>query len=534
MDFYRPPTNQGAIDALGSVYRALRAWKFYPKGHPTRRGSIKHAHSAMLMLLDGNDLSLSCSHTGFSFPDGERITDATRLTVSLSYELFIRRIQKITFQHDLFQEDLLDFVKILTQSPETIQKLGGVDNIMAEHGIRSIWTNEFDLSVIRGKRSRVESAGIIPQALDEAEGSDDPAIPFEQQPLQADDAPPEQQLQALLERLATTSDEDIYAMLLRQAIGCADMLIAGHELSAIIPLVELLARHAFDETRSPSMREFDRFALEQLSMGDEFLRFLFDRMERSDSMTKIALQAIISAGGPSAIKLAAEQMGNTGNVTVRKTLATLLSSLGEEAVTVLLGMIGDKRWYFIRNICAIFGSIASYNATPALVTCLNHTDIRVRKEAIRSLAKIGGRDAESALIGILRGSDKELYPQAMASLGGVKSRKALVELTRILSANDMFLKSLPLKMDALAAIATIGDRQVTPLLVELLTERRLLASNRGKLFKVAIAQCLGKLGDIRALPALRGYASSPGELGAACGEAVELIERSGGMPDGSI
>lgn len=532
MDFYRPPTNQEAVDALGNIYRALRIWKFYPKGHPTRRSSINHAHSAMLKLLNGSDFLLTCSRTGFSFPDGERLSDPSRLANSLAYELFIRRIQKITFLHDLYPEDLLDFLRIIASPPETIQKMGGADKIMSEHGIRSIWANEFDLLAIHGKRSQIESKGVTPPALDEAEGSNGITTPFEQQPPQADNTPPKQQLEALLERLAAAGDEDIYCMLLRQAIGCADALKSSQEITAVFPMIELLADHSADERRNRSIRECGRFALEQLAYDNVILQFAFDHPEGSGHLSKKALQALVSAGGPSAISLAAEQMGSTNNLTARKNLAVLLANLGEGTVPVLLGMIGDKRWYLVRNICSIFGIIASNDAVPGLITCLRHTDLRVCKEAIRSLAKIGGRGAESALIGILRENDTELYPQAMASLGSLKSRKSLTELMRIISAKDMFLKSLPLKTDALAAITMIGDRQVAPRLAELLTERHLLAQNRWKQLKMAIAQCLGALGDIRALPALRELASGSGELGAACNEAIELIERSGGRTDG--
>ncbi|MDO9309893.1 MAG: HEAT repeat domain-containing protein [Deltaproteobacteria bacterium] len=532
MDFYRPPTLQGAVDAVGSIYRALRAWKFYPKGHPTRRSSISHAHSAMLAMLDGNDLQLACGRTGFSFPDGERVSDATRLTVSLSYELFVRRVHKITFLHDLHQEDLLDFIKILTLPLETIQQLGGVDKIMAEHGIRSIWVNEFDLSAIHGRRADVESRGVIPPGLDESEGEGDTAFMLEQPQAPAEDLPPEQQLQALLARLVTTSDEDIYTLLVRRAITCAETLKSRRELLAIFPLIELLTSHAEDQSRSPSMRDFDSFAIEQLVTGDLILHFIFDRIEQPGALTKNALQAVLKSGGASAIVLAVEQMGITNNLATRKMLSNMLSGLGEEAVPTLLEMLNDKRWQIVRNICAILGVIASSDAVPGLMSCLRHTEIRVCKEAIRGLAGIGGREAESAIIGILRGNDSDLYPQAIASLGGMKSRKSLTDLMRILTSKDTFLKSLPMKLDVLAAIAMIDDRQVTPRLVELLTERHLLAAGRWKQLKSAVAQCLGKLGDARALPALKEYASNPGELGAVCAEAAGLIEKSGSKPDG--
>lgn len=532
MDFYRPPTTQGTIDAIGSIYRALRAWKFYPKGHPTRRSSIGHAHSAMQTILGNNDLMLSCGRTGFSFPDGEKLDDATRLSTSLSYELFVRRVQKITFLHDLYQEDLLDLLKIIALPLETIQQMGGLDKIMVEHGIRSIWVNEFDLSAIKGKRLAVESRGVTPQSLDESEAEEEVVFAEEQPQAPVEDLPAEQQLQVLLGRLSTTGDEDIYTILVRQAIACSDTLQSRRELSAIFPLIELLASHSEDGSRSPNMREIARFAIEQVVTGDSFLRFVFDRMEQSGSLTKKALQVVLSVGGAPATILAVEQMGITENLATRKMLAVMLSSLGEAAVPALSEMINDKRWYMVRNICVILGVIASKDGLPGLVKCLQHTDIRVCKEAIRALARIGGREAESAIIGILRSKDTDLYPQAITSLGGMKSRKSLTELLRILTAKDAFLKSLPLKLDVLTAIAMIGDRQVTPHLIELLTERHLLAGGRWKQLKSAVAQCLGKLGDVRALPTLNEYASNPGEFGAACAEAAGLIEKSGSQPDG--
>jgi HEAT repeat protein len=92
---------------------------------------------------------------------------------------------------------------------------------------------------------------------------------------------------------------------------------------------------------------------------------------------------------------------------------------------------------------------------------------------------------------------------------------------------DFLLKQLPLKIEALAAIAMIGDRQVVPVLAELLSRGHIIVPSRWKQFNISIAGCLARLGDSRALPVLKKKASDPGELGRACAEAVETIERGG-------
>jgi HEAT repeat protein len=532
MDFYRPTTNQATLDALGTLYRAVRTWRFYPIGHPTRRSSLILSHAAMLNLLDGNTLLLGCGRTGFSFPDGELLKDASGLTAALAYELIIRRVQKITFLEELFQEDLLEFVKILCTSPESIQQSGGFEALMALRGIRSIWVNEFDLTIIRGKRLKIEEAGTIPQGIDDAETDVDIIPVVEQQSPQTDELSPEQQLRALLGKLATCGEEDIYLTLTRQAVSCADYLQSDHKTHLIFPLIELLADHADGEERSKNMRESAQFAIEQIVTTGEILHILLEKIGADFDVPKRALRAVLKAGGTSAITAAIELMGCTNSLKARKTLSTMLASLGEVAVPVLLDLMNDSRWFIVRNICVIFGSIASREALPALTKSLHHPDLRVRKESIRSLAQIGGTESESAILDILHDTEPALYPQAIASLGGMKSRKAVAELIKIVLSRDLFLKSLTLKIDALAAIALIGDRQVTPHLVALLDERHLLAAARGKRLKAAAAACLGKLGDATAVPALKKLASEGGELGSACSDALVMIEKTEGRPDG--
>jgi HEAT repeat protein len=405
---------------------------------------------------------------------------------------------------------------------------------MAEHGIRTIWVNEFDLSILNKRRREVEFTGKIPQGLDEIEnGSGLENMVGSEQPVEfVDELNPLNQLQLLLGRLMVTVDEDVYLLIVRQAVTCSDALKVQHELAALFPLVELLTDHANDSSRTESLRECARFALEHLAMGDEFLAFMFDRMEQGDGLSHAAALAILTVAGPVAVTLTVEKMGSTENLALRKALSTLLVGLGESAVPAILNMMGDTRWYIVRNLSAILGDIGTREAVSELLKCLRHSDIRVCKEAVRSLAKIGGKEAETGIIEVLRGNDPSLFPQVIASLGGMKSRKALVELLHIVCSVDPLLKNLPLKIDALSAIAMIGDRQVVPILAELLASWHIVVPSRWKQFKIAIAGCLARLGDTRALPILKKKASGSGELGRACAEAVETIERTGGEQHG--
>lgn len=535
MDFYRPPTTQVILNALGSLYRAIRARRFYPQGHPTRRDSLLLAHNLLRELLADNTLSLICGRAGFSYPDGEAVKDPSGVTAALAFELFVRRVQKITFSPDLFQEDLLELCKILCLSPEIVHS-GGMEATMAARGIRSIWVNEFDLAAISRKRRAVEQAGIVPEGLDAAETAvvgpdvEPPAAPPE---AASQELPPEK----LLERLAACSDDDLYLLLTRQAVACADFLQARQSADPLaadhlMALLELLASHGSDAARSTEMCRCARFALNQIVLAGAVVAMVLERIDQGTGVPAGVLHAVLTAGGAAAIGAAIEMTGRTTSLKTRKIIITALGALDGTAVPALKNRLHDPRWFIVRNICTILGAIAGSETLAALVECLYHPELRVRKEAVRSLAQLGGPEAEEAVIGVLRSADAALYPQAITSLGGLKSRKSLAELLKIVLAKDMFLQSLPLKIDALTAIAAIGDRQVTPQLVKLLAARHLLAAERAKQLKAAVAACLGRLGDVRAVPALKKLAGGSDNAGVVYMDAINMIEKKAGRTHG--
>lgn len=527
MIFYRPPSLQEAEQALGGIYRAMRAWQFYPKGHPIRRETARQALAAMRQVLDGNSLSLLCGRSALALPDGEQLRDNAGATGALSCELFTRRAQKITFLSDLNQEDLLDLVRILILPPEAVRKSGGIERLMAERGIRTIWVNEFDLALIQRRRQAVEASGITPPGLDELENIAETEGRDDQEAAEETSAPPEQELQRLLPLLAEAGGAQAYQRLTRQALVCAGKLLSEGAFPPLLPLVALLASHAADRQRG-EVADTAGLALERLAGDDGLPAYMLTLICEPDACPTLALDGIMTRTGARGIAMIIEQMDAADTLPVRRALNMLLVRLGEPAVPAILERLGDSRWYIVRNMAAVLGAIGSSHAVSELAQCLRHPDMRVAKEAIRSLAMIGGAEAERAIITLLGENNPDLLPQAITSLGAMKSKGALPWLTALLARDDLLLQALPQKLEALSAIGMIGDRSVVPLLNELLLGRHIVARGRWLRLRAAIATCLGRLGDPNALPALRKTSDSEGELGVACREAIEAIERNGG------
>lgn len=511
------------LDALDNLYRALRAWTFYPKGHPNCKSRIRQAHASLTAMLDNRDLTLISGRAGFSSIDNESLKSSSRLSSALSYELFIRRIQRITFLHDLYPDDLMALIRLLSLPADEIMQSGGMGGLMAERGIRTIWVNEVDLTAITGKRREIETRGIFPEQLDEIDSL--PEIRAEIPEIE--EIQLEAELQRLLSRIAATDDDGIYLMLIRQAVACAESLKTTNNLRPIIPLIELLADNAFVGGKSAEITETCRFALELLASGDELLSFLFEQTDPPDQIRQDTLYRILLAGGTAAIRLAVEKVATTESLSVRKGINSMLIRIGEPVLPSFMPMLEDQRWHVIRNLTIIMGEIGSRQAISGLLKCLEHNDLRVVKEAIRSLSKIGGNDAEMAIIDMLHNGDPLLLPQAIASLGGMRSRRAIPQLIKILREKSWLLKKLPIQLNILSTLAMIGDSSVTPYLTEMLTSRHLFCRNRWIQLKTAIAACLGKIGDPRALPTLEGLARNSGELSRACNDAINQIHQAG-------
>jgi HEAT repeat protein len=72
----------------------------------------------------------------------------------------------------------------------------------------------------------------------------------------------------------------------------------------------------------------------------------------------------------------------------RKLLLSLAARMGPAAGPAILERLADPRWYFVRNLCILLGEIGYRDAAKGLVHALDHSDPRVKKEAILALGKL--------------------------------------------------------------------------------------------------------------------------------------------------
>src|SRR6185436_5364696 len=96
------------------------------------------------------------------------------------------------------------------------------------------------------------------------------------------------------------------------------------------------------------------------------------------------LQATAEDGAEAVI----EQVSQARSADERKSLVEVLVEL-KDAVPALIRMLGDSRWFVVRNAADLLGEMVATKAEDALVDLLRHTDDRVRRSATNALLKLG-------------------------------------------------------------------------------------------------------------------------------------------------
>ena len=212
-----------------------------------------------------------------------------------------------------------------------------------------------------------------------------------------------------------------------------------------------------------------------------------------DERERLALvDAYAKLGDPMATAIA-DALTETDDRLARKIYVGALVALGQSGMRVVEGMLEDSRWFVARNGVAVLGESGEETAIAHLTGTLAHEDMRVRRETVLSLAKIGGEDAAQLVVGMLNDSEADVRTAAARAVSVLKVDRAFKLLLSILEVGD----DDPVIEQVLRALGQLGD----PAAVALIEKRAV-----GSLFykpspevRLAALSALGSIGTPHAM-----------------------------------
>lgn len=511
------PTAAACQKALAEICKALKAISFYPEKHPLREQLLQNAYQAIAGLTRTGTVSLIVQRHGFAFADQQAI-DNTPMTKVLAQELFSRELQRLAFLPELSLAELTEFLSLLAISPQKISAAGGVAGMLAQSGIETIMVNEIDITAVFTRKKMAESAEA---AVATSSGRDEhPA--FSQSAGGRSDQLKELTLEELLTLMSAESDDTRYRQLAKLLLAKGQLIKLEGEFARLYAVLIALAEQNGDPARSAAGRECALLVLQQLGSG-ETGEYLLDQLEDEDFSEQEMVYLILNRLGAEVAPAVIRRLIAAGSKLSRKLLSTALVRIGPPALPALTLLLNDARWVVVHTAVNILGELGNRDAVKALALTVSHSESRVRLEAIRALARIGGMEASALLIALLRDKNQALAIQSAIWLGNSRNQAALQPLLHLVLKLDLLGKSQPLKREALLAIGRIGDARALEPLFRLVRKSYWLVPSRWDELKLLAVAAIGNLGGEAARLFLEQVSAGGGELGRASYTALRAM-----------
>jgi HEAT repeat protein len=204
---------------------------------------------------------------------------------------------------------------------------------------------------------------------------------------------------------------------------------------------------------------------------------------------------------------------------VRQNALRVLAELGKAALKVFSRLIEDEKlfvrdadrhelpdakWYVVRNSIFVLGSLGDPAGVTALRLRINDKDIRVRREIVAALEKIGGEDACDLLIMMADDSEAEINQSAVIAIGLI-GKPEVAPLVY-----DLARRRPLLAPKAIYCLGKLGGDETKAILARLLVHDDELADlAAGQVgveeIRLAVVKALGNIGDKESLDRLREF-----------------------------
>lgn len=510
--------------ALKALAKLLVSIKFYPAGHPALKDVTSDVRSGFAPLLQTREsVVVVVRRTGFFYGD-EPVGSTNATLQKLAASLFARRIQRLMILKDLSYRDLWETARILLLDADAIQKNGGIQSLLQQARVTTIWTNVVDINGIFELKNKIEAekstlygaaeladkkflATLGEPAADESSDQRS-SLAAEEVAAPAGELPFEE----LLKAVEMASDDQEFFRLLQRLIPVVQGNLVAKSAHLILQTLSFLTHCSGHGSTGEEKRKAAQQALIQLStppLLSFYVNLLCARVRFDDH--RMAWDKINRALDVPLAKFLLTRLAVEEEQSARKVLFDALVSQGEVALAAIVATLKDDRWPVLRNAAQLLGEIRATAAIEPLRPLLRHRDLRVRREALRALTRIGGNSVIAIIAKILQGDDSELRHQAMLCLAAIKNPATIPLLVQFLQVKDWRFQQLEAKIDAVRALGEIGSVEVLPELMAIVNRRSLFYRSRNDALRAAALLAMGEIGGpevIRFLELMEA-ASSP-------------------------
>jgi hypothetical protein len=316
------------------------------------------------------------------------------------------------------------------------------------------------------------------------------------------------------ELLALDSGEDMRRAVTRFVVSwLPDSIVKGNWAAAHYAL-ELLREIEPDPTQWSPMLAATLSKLDPV--------FLAERLERSEGSQVSAFIEVALAMGPAAVDMVCSVMAEAEEPASRAATEVALAILCANAPDRLEPYLHDPRWYVVRNAAQVLGMVGGDGVGRLLRIAIGHSDERVVREAISSLARAPREEGLPVLIELLHTRDLRVLDTTLSVLTREKNPAAARALLSRIESPEFESEDEALQRQVFSGLGEIAGDESVFALAALVQKPGLFVKQT--LVRRAAAQTLARIGTVNARDALQtGLKSKHEAVRTSCREALGQV-----------
>jgi len=510
-----------------SLYRAYRAVRFYPPGHPVAENELAAlAAEGDSYLCSFGSLHLEVQETAFAL-EGEVVSEQPELSHNLAFLLFRDGVRMLSLFPGLSREELAALVACLRHGPDVDRADQDLATILWEQDFAHVHVTVADpllegqddgsgylgrvreqtgaaLSAMAAPDARLVARPVRPDLLTglhpPRDRPDPPGDESGRIRLAADEEPD------LLEQFGLVLGEVILSAR-REAEACSAAEALGEvllsylewgQVSALVTGVQRLQQlRAGSAAREPLLTG----VLSKLRCR-EALQPLLAAADGPRAGQREAIEHFLCLLLPEGYPVLLELLTDAEGIGARKCLLNVLSAGDGVPLGLVVRHLSDPRWFVTRNMVFLLGALADPAAIGSLASVLEYPDERVRREAIRSLTAIGGEEAAQLVAERLHDPAASVRIVAVRSLASFGRESDSAALIQMVSAKEFAGRDEAEVEAFFGVLGELASDDAVPSLEELWAGGSLFRS-RPLSIRLLALKALGHIGTVVAQTSLR-------------------------------
>jgi HEAT repeat protein len=266
-----------------------------------------------------------------------------------------------------------------------------------------------------------------------------------------------------------------------------------HVLAAVC--IGMVKREAGGNGSGESRRQGCTMTLRRL-LRPALLRGIAQLLPRKRELAA-ELEAVLARGGAEGADAVIELLTEEASATDRHVYLDVLPRL-QAGVPTLVHMLGDTRWFVVRNAADLLGEMRVQSAEPALLLLLEHADERVRKSAANALINLGTTAGFRAVCEMLQAESPRTRTHAVMALSSRRDEKSTAQLRTVLEDEP----DTEVQLALLGALGKIATPAAVEQLIRAAEPKRRLLERKPNAFRIAAIQALAEAKTAAAVAAI--------------------------------